>query len=431
MRPNIPVEYPHPPEVLEVLRASSKGYGWPSFGHDAEMKSLVYHVKLREGVRKDPPVDYQRRDILSLLEEQYRLATWEIPADFLSYDHFCRAVHGLDFTSSPGYPYMMRATSNGDFFQRKGDQIPEYRLKEIWELVKMRMDNRDADPIRLFIKPEPHKESKLQNKRFRLISSVSVVDQLIDVMLFGEFNRLVNDNCVRLPCKGGWSPLCGGWKIVPPQGTMSLDKSGWDWSAQGWLFEMELQLRTRLCSNLNARWLELATWRYRKLFWDPVFITSGGMLLRQRNPGVMKSGCYNTLVSNSIMQSLIHLRACQELDMDPGWIWTLGDDTLQSAIPALERGRYLEAVSQYCHVKHCVDGAEFAGMRFRGPRVEPLYRGKHAFQLLHMQKANASEMADSYKLLYHRSNKKPQIDYMLKEFGRTTDEERSITWDLW
>lgn len=395
------------------------------------MKSLAYHVKLRDGLRTDGPSDYQRREILALLEQQYKPAAWSIPEDFLEYSHFCRVVEKLDFTSSPGYPYLMRASSNSVFFQRKGDVVPEHRLREVWELVKMRMSDRSSDPIRLFIKPEPHKQSKLDGKKYRLISSVSVVDQLIDAMLFGEFNNAVIDNCIQVPCKGGWSPLCGGWKMVPASGTMSLDKSGWDWSAQYWLFELELQLRTRLCTNLTADWLELACWRYRELFYSPRFITSGGLLLRQKNPGVMKSGCYNTLVSNSIMQSLIHLRVCQELDIRPGWIWTLGDDTLQSLIPKPERGRYLESCAQYCHVKHCVEGAEFAGMRFHGMRVEPLYKGKHSYQLLHMDQKYASEIADSYRLLYHRSRRGPILDTLLTGIGRATAEERDSVWDLW
>lgn len=431
MRPNRPVEYPHQPHIREQLMRKAEGYGWPSFGHNAEMKSLAYHVKLREGLRSDPPVNFVRREIMEVLEKQYAKARWSIPDDFLTYQHFRRVVEEIDFTSSPGYPYMRRHTNNGSFFHRKNEELPEERLQEVWELVKMRLRERDSDPIRLFIKPEPHSLKKLDSYRYRLISSVSVVDQLIDAMLFGEMNTLVTDKCVELPCKGGWSPYCGGWKLVPPTGTMSLDKSGWDWSVQSWLFEMELQLRVRLCQNLTSQWLELATWRYQCLFWNPRFITSGGLLLRQKNPGVMKSGCFNTLVTNSIMQSIVHLRACQELDMNPGWLWSLGDDTLQGAIPRDALGQYLDHVGQYCHVKHCVDGAEFAGMKFFGPRVEPLYGGKHSYQLLHMDRNNATEMASSYALLYHRSRKSAALKEILGSLLQTTDESRDLIWDLW
>lgn len=429
MRPNIPVEYQHNEEVAAVLRRGAKDYGWPSFGHDAEMKSLVYHVQRRDGLSNDMPEDWARREILTVLERSYAAARWTIPEDFLSFEHFVRVVESVDMTSSPGFPYMREATNNADFFKKKGESIPEERLREVYALVMLRIKTRDSDPIRLFIKPEPHTREKIKKRKFRLISSVSIVDQLVDAMLFGSFNQKVNEQSSFVPCKGGWSPFSGGWKMVPKGGTMSLDKSGWDWSVQPWLVEMELQLRLRLCDNMTPEWADLARWRYRELFYNAVFVTSGGCILRQKNPGVMKSGCFNTLVTNSIMQSIVHLRVCLEMDIAPGWIWTLGDDTLQELIQ--DRQEYLERVSQYCHVKHCVEGAEFAGMRFEGCVVEPLYRGKHSFQLLHMDKRYATEIARSYALLYHRSARLGPLKNMLGVLLDVPDEERSLVWDRW
>nr|UGO57260.1 MAG: hypothetical protein 1 [Riboviria sp.] len=432
MRPNVPVEFPHDPAVSDVLRDASQGYGWPNFGHNAEMKSLVYHARQRVGLRTDAPTEGDKKLILSELERQYSAARWSIPDDFFSYEHFRRVVDGVDMQSSPGYPYLRKAPSNGVFFQQKPDgSIPEERLREIWELVQLRIRERDCDPIRLFIKPEPHKEKKLKNHRYRLISSVSIMDQLIDAMLFAPMNDKIIEECVRVPCKGGWSPFCGGWKMVPRSGVMSLDKSGWDWSAQFWLFEMDLQLRLRLCKNVRADWVDLAAWRYKCLFGNPTFVTTGGALLKQLQPGVMKSGCFNTLTTNSILQSIVHLRVCLEMDILPGWLWTLGDDTLQESIDE-NRQEYLDRVAQYCHVKHCVDGAEFAGMRFLGSRVEPLYRGKHSYQLLHMKQQVATEMSDSYRLLYHRSSAKNALHAMLAKIsGRMSDDDRDGVWDLW
>lgn len=431
MRPNVPVEFPHDQETKDILLSASAGYGWPSFGHNAEMKSLSYHVKLRDGLRQDGPVEANKRLILSHLERQYAAARWSVPEDFMSFEHFRRVVGGIDMTSSPGYPYLRRAPNNGAFFKVKDGVVPEERLLEVYEFVKLRIRERDADPIRLFIKPEPHKQKKLDNHRYRLISSVSIMDQIIDAMLFAPFNNKVVEECVRVPCKGGWSPFCGGWKMVPRSGVMSLDKSGWDWSVQYWLFEMELQLRVRLCDNMRADWIDLAAWRYKQLFLHPIFVTTGGALLRQKRPGVMKSGCFNTLVTNSIMQGIVHLRACLELDIRPGWQWTLGDDTLQESIVD-GRQEYLDSVSQYCHVKHCVEGAEFAGMRFHGLRVEPLYKGKHSFQLLHMNQKYATEMASSYRLLYHRSGAKEALSALLSKVpDNSSNDDRDGVWDLW
>lgn len=424
-----PERYPHSPEVASTLEIGAEGYGWPKFGHDAEMKSLLYHVQLRDNLREDMPCEDDRKIIMSYLEKQYQSAKWRIPDDFMSYEHFQRSVQRLDMTSSPGYPYLKKATTNAVFFQARDGVVPEDRMREVWEVLQLKMRERLVDPIRLFIKPEAHKNSKLEGHRYRLISSVSVLDQLIDVMLFGEMNDKVTQQCVHVPCKGGWSAYAGGWKIVPPRGVISIDKSGWDWSVNAWYFEMELQLRVRLCENIQYRWLEMATWRYQALFGNPWFVTSGGLLLRQRKAGVMKSGCFNTLVSNSIMQSILHLRVCSEIDVKPGWIWTLGDDTLQEDLP--EREQYLKQAAQYCHIKHCVEGAEFAGYRF-GKSIEPLYRGKHSFNLLHLNPKFAKETAEAYALLYHRSCKSLALKRMLGELlGASSDESRDAIWDGW
>lgn len=432
MRPSVPVTYPHSEEVLELLERGSKGYDWPKFGHDAEMKSLAYHARLRDGLSEDGPSEFQVREILNELKRQFAPAAWSIPDDFLQYTHFERVVQGLDMTSSPGYPYMRRATTNKVFFQQDGQgKFPQSRLQEIWFLVEERLSSRGSDPIRLFIKPEPHKREKCEQKRYRLISSVSVIDQIIDSMLFGEMNRRVIEECVDLPCKGGWSPFVGGWKAVPRQGVMSLDKKGWDWSAHLWLFEIELRLRAQLCRNITEKWLSLASWRYKELFVNPTFVTSGGMLFKQRKPGVMKSGCFNTLVTNSIMQLIIHLRVCLEMGIEPGWLWALGDDTLQKLLQGEQLQDYLRLAANYCHVKHCVEGAEFAGMRFLGEQVEPLYGGKHSFQLKHMPVKFAHDIADAYALLYHRSRKITSLLHLLGDKVRATPEFRDVVWDQW
>lgn len=430
VRPTRPVEYPHSERIASRLRSLASEFGWPCFGHNAELKSLVYHCSRREGLRTDSPGRVERTLILERLMVEYAAGRWSIPDDFMTRAHFERVVSGIDMTSSPGYPHCQYYSTNAEMFGFKHGVIPEVKLEEIWATVKMQIKMRKSDPIRLFIKPEAHKQEKLRGYRYRLISSVSVIDQIIDAMLFGSMNKEILSKPLQQPCKGGWSPYVGGWKIAPREGVMSLDKSAWDWSVCGWIVDMELELRLRLCDNPTAEWKDLAVWRYRELYESPVFVTSGGLKLKQLEPGVMKSGCYNTLVSNSIMQSIVHHRACYEVDLDPGWMWTLGDDTIQSAYYAEDRDKYVAALAQYCHVKHVVDGVEFAGMRFEEGFVTPLYASKHAFQLLHMSPKIAEEMVDAYALLYHRAISSRSMKALLSTVHRVrSDAYLDIIWD--
>lgn len=352
-----------------------------------------------------------RAKVLQRVENDLSKARWSIPDDFLEFSHYCRVVEELDWTSSPGYPYLSQATNNGIFFNVK-DGIPDpARVCYVWDLVCQQLYHARSDPIRLFVKPEPLNKKKLESNRFRLISSVSIVDQIIDHMIFGEFNKKLIEKCHETPVKTGWTPLLGGWKEIPVSGIVSTDKSSWDWTVLSWLIESELEIRKRLCLNLTDEWERLAAFRYRHLFYDCTFITSGGLLLKQKIKGIMKSGSVNTIASNSIMQLILHRRVAAELDLEPGFIWAMGDDVLEEDnIP-----EYFDRLSRYCIIKEISRHVEFAGYRFNKYNVEPLYFGKHAFALLNQKVKYIEETADAYALLYHRSRRGHMIKEILKD----------------
>ncbi|APG75871.1 hypothetical protein 2 [Sanxia sobemo-like virus 3] len=338
--------------------------------------------------------------------EVFSSLRWEIPDDFMTYSHFLRVLDKLDMASSPGYPYMRRAPVNKILFRvdEEGAMNPS-SVDYIWQTVSQRIaEFGDADPVRFFIKQEPHKLKKLVDGRNRLISSVSVVDQIIDHMLFDSMNENMVDNWNYNPIKIGWSPVKGGWKAFPTGKRIAIDKSAWDWTVQMWMLELCLTIRLALCRTDGPNrdlWLKIAIYRYKQLFLHPLFITSGGLLLRQQQEGVQKSGCVNTLADNSLMQWILHARVCLEhgVDIEDDEMWVMGDDTSQSAVP----DGYEDWLREYCIVKECQPAREFCGFRFDRIHVEPLYKGKHAFNLLHLDEKNAAEVATSYALLYHRS----------------------------
>uniref|UniRef100_A0AAT9JNT4 RNA-dependent RNA polymerase n=1 Tax=Reticulitermes chinensis sobeli-like virus 1 TaxID=3133519 RepID=A0AAT9JNT4_9VIRU len=372
-----------------------------------------------------PRADHLEAMLVSL-EDAFAPVRWNIPQDFMSYEHFERVVQDLDWTSSPGYPYLLNAPTNGSFFQVQNG-VPSREAKHrVWQVLSQRLLDGSCDPIRLFIKPEPHKVSKLETGRYRLISAVSVVDQIIDSMLFGEMNQNMVEHCLEIPSKFGWSPYVGGWKVVPQKG-LAIDKSSWDWTMQGWLFQVILELRSRLCLTMGEplkEWQRLATWRYKCLFGHPEFILSNGLVLSQVHPGVMKSGCVNTIADNSIAQVVLHLRVCLEMGIPAGWIWTMGDDTLQESLP--QEGEYLAHLSRYCIVKESTHKIEFAGHQFRVDSIEPSYFAKHCFNLLHADPLVVPDLAVSYALLYHKSKKRDFIHRVIRELGGIPASPRMI-----
>lgn len=361
---------------------------------------------------------------MEALKVRWGPAKWRIPDDFLERTHYDRVVSQLDWTSSPGYPWLLQHTTNSSLFAVKDGKPSEAASSAVWQVVSMRLRDRECDPIRLFIKPEPHKTKKLENRAYRLISSVSVVDQIIDGLLFGEMNEAVTANHLEVPGKVGWTPYVGGWKIMPMFGNVSLDKSAWDWSVNSWIIQEVLELRRELCQNLTPQWEELASWRYQQLYEKPLFVTSGGLLLVQKQPGVIKSGCFNTIVDNSIAQDLLHVRVCVENDFEIGDLMSMGDDTTQREFP--QRREYEEKLSQFCHLKSSVLATEFAGHRFVMGGVEPLYKGKHAYNILHMDPRYGEETAASYALLYHRSVHRDYIRGVLTRMGYALPSLRTL-----
>lgn len=366
------------------------------------MRALSLYGGLRRDLNKAGPEYSTRTKILRILQTMYKTTSWRIPDDFMQYTHFVRSVESLEWQSSPGYPYMFEGTTNEQYFCRDKPELYQTRLLTTWTMVQARINGtRTADLIRLFVKAEPVKIKKLEEGRVRLISSVGLIDQLLDTMLFGPFNDILIERCLTNPNKAGWSPLKGGWKMVPNRPKLAIDKSTWDWSVCAWILELELELREILCENVNDEWKRLASQRYRELFFAPLFINSAGIVLRQKEPGVMKSGCKNTIATNSICQVILHVYTsiqCNEKITD---IWAMGDDTLQD--PPLDITKYIDVLSQYCYVKHAKFTNEFAGFRFQGVSVNPLYRGKHAYMLYHLDPAYGQEIASSYILNYHRS----------------------------
>lgn len=387
------------------------------------MKSLAYHCKLYDGLREDGPTPVEMEAILSIAEGMFEDAKWSVPKDFLDKSHYERVVRTkLDWTSSPGFPYMRKNPTNSVLFKVKDGEPDQVRIDEIWSIVNRRLEERDCDPIRLFVKPEPHKMSKLENHRYRLISSVSVVDQIIDHMLFDAQNDTMIANWPYLPTWPGWAPVVGGWKALIQQIWMATDKSGWDWSARAWVLELVLRLRARLGG--NDRWAAIAAWRYQALFLNPTFVTSGGLLFRQRRRGVQKSGCVNTIADNSMAQVLLHIRVCLKLGLPVTKLLAMGDDVLQE--PVANEKEYLRLLGEFCHVKQAAHVNEFAGCRFLGKRVEPMYKGKHAFNILHVDEEIIPQLADSYTLQYHRSSYR---DWMRNLFRGMGAEVRPIGWN--
>lgn len=206
-----------------------------------------------------------------------------------------------------------------------------------------------VDPVRLFIKQEPHKLEKIQTGRFRLISSVSLVDQLIARLLFTEENLAQKRVFLEIPSQPGLGlssdldayilmsrlAIKSGVELDEfivnhHQYAQSTDMSNFDWSVDDWMLQWDMDIRDSLCATeMTAPFLKLRrVWLH--CLTRSLFMLSDGTLVEQTSPGIQKSGSFNTSSSNSMIRWMLSFIAGSP------WSITLGDDCVEGKPTNLE-----------------------------------------------------------------------------------------------
>lgn len=269
-------------------------------------------------------------------------------------------------------------------------------------------DFQPYDDIKIFIKQEPHKEKKIANKMFRLISAVSLVDSTIDRMLFQPLASHLLKNNGATPCWVGWNPLCGGYqRLVSRFGgrVVSIDKSSWDWTFPGWMLYLILEILVdSLIPGAPSWFYQLLAARFRFLFCDAIFRFPDGVRVKQEGWGVMKSGCFFTIFLNSFGQSIVHYTTCIMMGFAPLYKSPIvfGDDTIQEEFPEyLEYAEVMKRFGILPKVQSPSEDLEFIGFVVEGRKtLKPSYRAKHVFALRHVDDEVMEDTLFSYQLLY-------------------------------
>lgn len=372
------------------------GYQWPD--HSKIGESVCYHVR-QHYLAKSSMISPSRVEIrfaLDAVEDKigFRRVT---RGGSYSFERFMSDLRELDPTSSPGLPWTKEGTMLNSAFWFEGKPGP--RMFDLYGAVLQRLteleDRPSSDPIKVFIKEEPVKPSKIERRAYRLISGVSVTDTMVDRYLFGDFCKHVQSCTKDLsgPAVPGWTSSYGAYKLLKralkrPQ---CADKSSWDWTMQGWVADALLMLLNRFYCDEDPR----LTNRFRSLF-DCAVYDIGGLLYKQRSRGVMKSGCLGTLVFNSIAQVFIHQIAVMRSGVPDTRFFANGDDTIQEYMPS----NYYEEVTKLgCILKEVKEGYEFCGVEFSA-KPHPLYGPKNLFNLLYVKDDNLPEAIGSYQLMY-------------------------------
>lgn len=260
-----------------------------------------------------------------------------------------------------------------------------------------------ADSIQVFIKQEPHKVAKINEGRFRLISGVSMVDGIVDRILFQDLHAKIVPTLGDTPSMIGWNPYENGeilFRDFHPS-RFALDKSLWDWTVPSWLVDLWLEFILGMSFDCPQWYRDLVTLRFKMLFELSKFEFADGSTYVQQDRGIMKSGCFLTLLLNTVGQIIVHKLACDKIEEPTGRIKALGDDTFQETPD--KPADYVAAVRSFGFLPKepkIMEHIEFAGFVLADGLVVPAYWQKHLYLLKHLEEKVAVDTLQSYQRLY-------------------------------
>lgn len=339
-------------------------------------------------------------------------------------EQFDLAIQEIDWDSTPGCCSLKAlGTTNREIFGWDGVSCDPERVEFVRGAVRARFDQlargeRVADPLNVFIKREPVKKSKEEKGAYRLISGVSLIDCLVDRILFGWLLRVCLDTVLETPSMIGWSPIRGGWRFITRffagKPVVSIDKQAWDWTVIEWMIKDFITFLKALPYNPPQWWLDMVQLRMELLYRYAVFQFQDGTVLEQGEWGIQKSGSLLTIILNTVLQIMLHYRARPKKKTK---ILGMGDDTSQEEpddldgyIKALER---LGPKIKEAKVQHWV---EFAGFAFLQKSCVPAYWKKHMYTLKYSE--NPVETLQSYQILYaHDPEMFAYLEAELARFG--------------
>lgn len=236
-----------------------------------------------------------------------------------------------------------------------------------------------TDPVKVFVKDEPHSEKKMLSGKLRIIAAVSLKEQIKTKIIANAQNKAEIACWETCPSKPGLGLHDEGLRILAANARAILrhgqrisctDISGWDWSMQYWELMLDAKIRNSLAGTSNDSVFGLFTRQHAHFVAASVFVTPDGSMYEQTILGGQLSGDQNTSPTNSrgrICASLFARILAKEPLLKEGLfdINAAGDDCFERAFPGLKEG--LEVIGHKVKDEtyyDSVEGFEFCSQRF-------------------------------------------------------------------
>lgn len=229
-----------------------------------------------------------------------------------------------------------------------------------------------CDVVKVFIKGEPHSHKKISEGRFRIISSVSLVDQIVTRLTSMNQNKTeikLWESCPSAPGMGlNDDGLRVVWEVAnqfSKEGIVcETDVSGWDWSVQEWELDLDADCRVGLMGEELHGLMHFFLRTHSYIVSHSVFAVSDGSLYEQVIPGGQLSGDYNTSSTNSRCRVIATMAARWKqgiyTQFSGGGIKAMGDDSFEIWFEGI-----VEALESIGHtIKMCVQRPNLENFEF-------------------------------------------------------------------
>lgn len=319
----------------------------------------------------------------------------------------------------PGVPDSLLGGTNGKVMTQFTDFVVTLAVERLERLVSASrgriggLSPRDlvlqgfSDAVRVFVKNEPHKIAKIDLWRLRLIWSVSLVDQIVERVLFEPLCKENIDNWVELPAKPGMGSTDQDFEILWDQmtglavggevsGLEDTDINAWDLSVKWW---MQVADSIGCLMNLGVS----PESDYGRVILNrcevavkPVIALSDGRLYVCKRPGRQLSGKLRTSDGNSRMRVMLaEMRGVRCIAM--------GDDCVESRL-RVPAGRFYESLgfTIEVNVTEQVKGTVFCSFRHKSRgAAEPVRWVRTLFRFISRTKRELADYAQLEEELRH------------------------------
>jgi len=379
----------------------------PPLSSDAEIDS--FNAQMHSVNTTLPPATLQ--EAIHRVERKLQKVKWVLRYDFLENGHVNEVLDHMEFEAgkkSPGAIYLRAGcATNADVFKKFGRAgVRAALFARIKQLLSGSDPRYMSDAIRIFIKREMHSANKKEQRRWRLIWGISLIDQMIDRLLYTSVINAEISVCTEIPSKPGFSFKGGGThRMVTKYSNgskkwISFDAKSFDLSCPGWALEAARQINENLCVNPFGEdwetWKALSRARESAAQYGS-FVFSNGVVCKKVVPCIQPSGRFTTISTNC--KIVLLLRELDDIDegrpfaMDN--IVAMGDDTVQDGID--DPARFVANLKSKYQFQFTIESeqGEFAEQNFCSTQFKrlstgtyvpvPLNWAKNTYELCHVE----------------------------------------------